>query len=147
MNKISPFEDERFAANFKTLCTRFYIITMVLIYGMIMYRSMVLKQPQSEYEDLLLLMTLNVVLFIPSMLYYSGLSFRKVRPLNLVLVYILMVVIGTVFTIFKYKIYDPMFILGKVGIIATIIAILMAVYVFFAWFGYRKVEDEIGEED
>jgi len=112
-----------------------------------MYRSMVLKQPQSEYEDLLLLMTLNVVLFIPSMLYYSGLSFRKVRPLNLVLVYILMVVIGTVFTIFKCKIYDPMFILGKVGIIATIIAILMAVYVFFAWFGYRKVEDEIGEED
>lgn len=146
MTKTSLFQDERFVTNFRTLCTRFYIITMVLIYGMILYRSMFLKQPQSQYEDLLILMTLNVVLFIPGLLYYSGLSFRRMKPLNLVLLYVLMVVIGTVFTIFKYKIYDPIFILGKVGIIATIIAILMGFYVFFAWFGYRKVEAEIEED-
>ena len=147
MTKISPFQDERFAANFKTLCTRFYILTMVLVYGFIMYRSMVLKQTQVEYEDLLIIMTLNVVLFIPGLLYYSGLSFRKVKPLNLVLIYIFMVALGTAFTILKYKIYDIMFILSKVGIIATIIAILMAVYIFFAWFGYKKVEDEIGPDE
>ena len=145
--KTSPFKDERFTDIFKTLCTRFYIITMLLVYGLIMYRSMILKQPQAQYEGLLIIMTLNVVLFIPSMLYYSGLSFKKVKPLNLVLIYIFMVTLGTAFTIFKYKIYDPMFILGKLGIIATIIAILMVVYVFFAWFGYKKVEDEIGPDE
>jgi hypothetical protein len=147
MTKISPFQDERFVSNFKTLCMRFYIMTMVLVYGMIMYRSMVLKQPQSEYEDLLILMTLNVVLFIPSMLYFSGLSFRKIKPSNLVFLYIFMVVLGTLFTIFKYKIYEPMFILGKLGIIASILAILMGIYVLFAWFGYKKTEEEIGPDE
>lgn len=147
MQKMTPFKDERFQNIFKTLCTRFYIITMLLVYGMIMYRSMILKQPQTEFEDLLIIMTLNVVLFIPAILYYAGLSFKKVRPLNLALLFILMVGIGTVFTIFKYQIYDPVFILGKLGIIATIIAILMLVYGFFAWFGYKKVEDEIGPDE
>jgi len=147
MKKNNLFQDERFKDIFKTLCTRFYIITMLFVWGDIMYRSMILKQPPSQFEDLNIIMTLNVLLFLPSVFYYSGLSFKKLKPGSLVLIYLLMVVLGTVVTIFKYRIYDTVFILGKTMIIAAICAIIVSVYVFFAWFGYRRIEKEIESDD
>ncbi len=147
MKKNNLFQDERFKDIFKTLCTRFYIVTMVFVWGDIMYRSMILKQPPGQFEDLNIIMSLNVLLFLPSVFYYSGLSFKKLKPASLVLIYLLMVVLGTIVTIFKYRIYDPAFILGKVMIIAAICAIIVSVYVFFAWFGYRRMEKEIGSDE
>lgn len=147
MKTNNLFQDERFKDIFKTLCTRFYIVTMVFVWGDIMYRSMILKQPPGAYEDLNIIMTLNVLLFLPSVFYYSGLSFRKVKAGTLVLIYLLMVVLGTIVTIFKYGVYDPKFILGKVVIIAAICAILVSVYVFFAWFGYRRIEKQIESDE
>lgn len=138
--------DERNVNVIRKICTRLYIMTMALLVLDIFYRVFVLGQKTAEkFEDLAIILTANVVILIPSLLYYGGFSVpvKKIKPLQIVLFYIGFVLAGTIFTAVKYGVGDVPFLLSRVGIIAAICSIFVAVWLVFAYFGNRKIEKEL----
>jgi hypothetical protein len=148
MSKVKlPFKvDERNISIIKKVCSRLYFLTIYFIVGDILYRQFILHQKSEQYEDLSILLTANVLLFIASALYYGGVSIGKIRFKNVLTVYAILVAFSTAFTIFKYKLKTFGEIFDKFIIFVSIGAILIFIWLLFAYFGKRKVDKEISDE-
>jgi len=138
--------DERNINIARKVLSRLYIATIWMIVVDIFYRTFALRQRPDQYEDLAIIMTVNVFLLLGFLLYYGGLTLDKIKPLKVILFYIGFVVLGTIFTALKYRITDFQALIGKVVIIASICAIMVALFLIIAYLGKRRVEKEISEE-
>ncbi len=125
----------------------YFMNILVLVY-ILTYRQFVLLQGTNEFMDIANLLVFNVVVAIAAILYLGGITFPKIRPGILFLIYLVFVIIGFLFTLFKYNILLKQSLsfnaaLEKLGIILVICALFVLVYGFFAYFGYRTIENDI----
>jgi hypothetical protein len=148
----NPFKfkvDERDLNNLHKVCTILYIITIYSLMGVISYRQFVLHQPHEEWDDIAIIMTVNVIVFIGSLLYIGGsINPKKIKLRKLIAGYIGFVLFGLVFTIFKYtvllgqelslvQVWDYFLTILKItGILAIVLGIL-------AYLGSRRIEKQI----
>jgi hypothetical protein len=114
----------------------------------LLYRQFVLSQSIESFKDIANILTLNVILTPCAIGYRGGLTVRRARPLTLIIAYILFVLIGFGFTVFKYAVLlnQPLSteaMLDKLLIVLVICAAIVGIYVFFAYFGARKTNREI----
>jgi len=149
MNKKSFKPDEREMNVFRKICTTMYIITIYALMGIVSYRQFVLGQPHQQWDDIAMLMTINVIVVIGALLYASGsISLKKIKLRNLIVGYIGFVTIGFTFTIIKYAFFDGThidlaFALDTLKIILLVSGILILVWIFLAYLGNRKIEKRI----
>lgn len=146
-----PFKlDERDRNNFLKVCTTLYIITIYALMGVVSYRQFVLGQPHQEWDDIALIMTINIIVCIGAFLYISGGgSLRKIKLWHLVVSYGIFLLIGFGFTIYKYAV-----LLGQTlsreqiwGFFFTdlkISGILALALGALAYLGNRRIEKQIG---
>ena len=145
-----PFNlDEREQNVYRSLITRLYFITLTVLIAMQLYRQFALDQPMEQWNDIALLITFNVLFLLGGGLYLSGaLNLRKIKARYIMIGYAAFVLIGLLFTIFKYAL-----LLGQdVGleqiwnyflIVAPITAVLLIFWGLLGYLGHRRVEKQI----
>ena len=149
MNK-RPFNlDERERNVYSNFITVLYFITLVALIGMQLYRQFALDQPNEQWNDIALLITFNVLFLLGGVLYLSGnVNPKKIKTRYIVIGYAAFVLLGLLFTIFKYSILLEQ----KVGldeiweyilIITPITAILAVGWGLLAYLGHRRIEKQL----
>jgi hypothetical protein len=118
-------------------------ITFVLL-----YRQFVLHQNVEQFTDIANILVFNVVVVIAAILYLGGITFPRIKPLTVLVIYVAFVCFGFLFTLFKYSILldRPLTLFQtfeKLAIILVICALFMFIYVLFAYLGQKKIESDI----
>ena len=149
MIKKSFKGDERDLNIFRKICTTLYLITIFTLIGIISYRQFVLHQPTEEWNDIAMLMTINVLAALGAYLYITGgVDIKKFKLRHVLIGFASFVAIGLAFTITKYAV-----ILGQdlswrdVGnilwIVIKISGLLALGLVLLAYLGSRRIEKQI----
>ena len=145
-----PFNlDEREQNVHRSLITRLYFITLTVLIAMQLYRQFALDQPMEQWNDIALLITFNVLFLLGGGLYLSGaLNLRKIKARYIVIGYAAFVLIGLLFTIFKYALLQGQDVgLEQIWnyflIVAPITAVLLIFWGLLGYLGHRRVEKQI----
>ena len=149
MNKKLPVFDERELVVFRKICTTMYIITFFALIGIVSYRDFALGQPHQQWDDIAMLMTINVIVMIGALLYLNGsINPTKIKIRYLIVGYIGFVLVGFAFTTFKYAVLegvpiDLTFAFDNLIIILLISGVLVLGWSLLAYFGSKKIEKKI----
>lgn len=141
--------DERERNICRNLIAVLYFITLAVLIGMQLYRQFVLGQPSEQWNDIALLITSNVLFLLGGGFYLSGtVNLKNIKIRNIVIGYTVFVLVGLLFTIFKYAV-----LLGQdVGleqvwdyflIILPITAVLMIGWGLLGYLGHRRMEKQL----
>ena len=151
MNKTLFGMDERSRLIIYRICTILYYFTMVALMGVLLYRENILKQPVREFNDIAIIFTVNTIVLLGAVLYFGGIIFSRFKIKTILSVYVIFVIIGFLFTFFRYRVFvDPPLSIGeifnKLYIIVIICGLLTLFWAFLAFLGKKKVDDAINEE-
>lgn len=132
---------------FKTMSIM-YIITIVFLQFMILYRQLVLKQSSDEFDDIAMLTTINSIFLVTGLLYFGAIPIQKIKVKTILLLYFLILILGSIFTWLKYYILseNPLSIsalFDKISIIAAITGLIVLFWTLFSWLGKRKIEKDL----
>lgn len=141
--------DERERNICRNLIAVLYFITLAVLIGMQLYRQFVLGQPSEQWNDIALLITSNVLFLLGGGFYLSGtVNLKNIKIRNIVIGYTVFVLVGLLFTIFKYAV-----LLGQhVGleqvwdyflIILPITAVLMIGWGLLGYLGHQRMEKQL----
>ena len=142
-----PFKlDERDLNIFRKICTTLYLITIYTLIGIISYRQFVLHQPMKEWNDIAMLLTINILAALGAYLYITGVvDISKFKLHHVLIGFVGFVTIGFTFTIIKYAVilgqdlswvdvWDSLWIVVKIsGLLALGLSLL-------AYLGSRRIE-------
>ncbi len=139
-----PFPmDERTRLIILRVCTIMYVLTLMALLIDILFRQFALGQSSNSFNDIAMIYTFNVIILIGAILYFGGVSFLKIRLKPILVLFIVLTVTGTVFTIIKYRLTDPLIIINKFGIIITISTIFFLIWIAAAFFGKRNIDKKL----
>ena len=147
--KKNPFKvDERGRRIVGRVCSTMYGLTLLALTGTLLFRQFVLNQPVSQFEDIAIIVTANVLVLIVAVLFLGGVIFQSIRFKYVMMGYVLYVVLGFSFTFVKYRVLTtpPLSMretFGKLSIVVIICGIITALFVLFAYMGRRRVEKEL----
>lgn len=125
-----------------------YFLTIIAIYGIILYRQFVLAQEISEFEDIAIIMTINSLFLISALLYFGAIQIRRLKIKSILLIYVVFVVLGSLFTYAKYNIFQSpglsfQQLFDKLIIIMTIIGLIMGFWVLLSILAKKRLDKEI----
>ncbi len=125
-----------------------YFLTIIAIQGIVLYRQMALGQDIHDFEDLAIIMTINALFLISALLYFGAVQIRKLKIKALLIIYLLIVVLGSAFTYVKYNIIEGLNLsmyqlMDKLFIIMAITGLILLFWVFFSFLGKRRLEKDI----
>ena len=145
-----PFRiDERDLDIFRKVCTTLYIITIYALVGIQLYRQFVLHQPRKDWNDIAIILTLNIIVCLGALLYVKGgISLKKTKLVYVIAGYAGFVLLGLAFTIFKYtvlldqelslmQVWDYLFTVVKIS------GLLVLGWGLLAYLGNRRIEKQI----
>jgi heme/copper-type cytochrome/quinol oxidase subunit 3 len=141
--------DERERIVFRDLIAVLYFITLAVLIAMQLYRQFVLNQPLGQWNDMALLITFNILFLLGGGLYLSGtVNLKKIKARYIVIGYAAFVLLGLLFTIFKYAVFLKQDVrLEQVWdyflIILPITAVLVIAWGLLGYLGYRRMEKRI----
>ncbi len=145
-----PFNfDERETNIFRSLCTIMYLFTLFSLIIIQLYRQFVLHQPQETWNDIAMLLTVNIIVLLGLTLYLTGvINPRRIKLRYLLSGYFLFILIGFLFTIFKYAILlDQDIRLAHVWDYLSTVVIITGVLVLslglLAYLGNRRIDKQI----
>ena len=91
--------DEREADTFRRICTVMYIFTIYSLIGILTYRQFLLHQPHQAWDDIAILVTINVLVFLGAVLFLTGaVNLKKIKIGYILGGYIGFVIIGMAIT-------------------------------------------------
>jgi hypothetical protein len=131
--------DERNATIFRKVCTWMYLLTIGVLWLDVLYRQLWLGQSVTEFIDIAVLLTANIILAIAVVLYRGGVTIPKFRVSLVVLFYAIAVIAGTAFWLAK----DPVAPFGKLLTVAAISGILILLYLLIAHWGIRAADKDL----
>jgi len=145
-----PFNfDERETNTFRSVCTRMYLLTIFSLIIIQLYRQFVLNQPQEAWNDIAMLLSVNILVVLGLTLNLTGrINPRRFKVGYLLVGYALFVLVGVLFTIFKYGVLLGQDInlalvwssLSTVVIISGILALALGL---LACLGNRRIDKQI----
>ena len=145
-----PFKlDERDLNIFRKICTTLYLLTIFALIGIVSFRQFVLHQPQQEWDDIAMLITINVIVVLGAVLYLTGaVNPKKMKRSYLIAWYVGFVVLGFAFTIFKYTVLlgqrvGPAQVWDYLLTVITISGILVLAWGLLAYLGSRRIDKQI----
>ncbi|MFH1214681.1 MAG: hypothetical protein V1681_11370 [Candidatus Neomarinimicrobiota bacterium] len=135
--------DERQQAIIRRIIAALYLFTIIYLAVAILYREHFLGQTSREFDDIAILLVINVFVLIGAVLNFGGITFNKFKPLVILGVYLTWVVLGTLSTIFIRHLTNWSIILNKIGIITAICGSFTIIYVLIAYFSKRRIDKRI----
>jgi hypothetical protein len=148
MNKAPLNLDERNIHIILRICTVLYVLTLALLIVTQLNRQFVLHQATREWQDIANIIAFNVIVLLGSVLYLGGVTPQKVKLRHILVVYVCFVVIGVIFTIFKYAVLLGQKVdLAEVGnyllIVSVICGALTAAWSLLAYLGKKRIEKRL----
>jgi hypothetical protein len=149
MKKKFSINDERELNTFRKICTTMYLLTLFALMGIVSYRQFVLDQPHQQWNDIAMLMTINVIVVFGAFLYLTGsINPTKIKIRYLVAGYVGFVLFGFAFTLFKYAILEGLhvdlaFAFDRLKTILAISGLLVLAWGLLAYFGNKRLEHKI----
>jgi len=149
-NNKKPFlnMDERNRQVANKVISIMYFLTIIAMVGIIFYRQFVIGQAIREFEDIAVILTVNSLFLLSALLYFGAIPIRQLKLKSIVLIYFLMIILGSLFTYTKYNIfespglsYEQLF--EKLIIIILIISLIFLFYIIFSILGNRKLDKEL----
>lgn len=125
-----------------------YFLTIMAINGIVIYRQFALGQEIHEFEDIAIILTINSLFLISALLYFGAIPIRRLKVKSILLIYVVFVILGSLFTYAKYNIFRSpglsfQQLFDKLIIIITITGILMGFLVLFSILGKRRIDKEL----
>ena len=127
-----------------------YLLTILALQGVIIYRQLALGQDIRDFEDFGVIMVVNTIFLVSALLYFGAIPIQKIKIRYLIGVYLLLIVLGSLFTYIKYRVFmnqamtfQQLF--DKLIIIFAITGLLLLFFILFAYLGKRKLEKELEE--
>ena len=145
-----PFNfDERETNIFRSVCTLMYLLTIFSLIIIQLYRQFVLNQPQEAWNDIAMLLSVNILVLLGLTLYLTGsINLRSIKLTHILVGYALFVLVGFLFTIFKYAV-----LLGQdislaemwssLSTVVIISGILWLALGLLAYLGNRRIDKQI----
>ncbi|MBE0675509.1 MAG: hypothetical protein IH591_12685, partial [Bacteroidales bacterium] len=75
-----------------------YILTILSMHAVVIYRQFWLKQSVEEFEDIAIIMTVNTLFVFSAFIYYGITPLNKMKIRLILLLYLAFVIIGSLFT-------------------------------------------------
>jgi hypothetical protein len=125
-----------------------YFLTILAMQGIVIYRQFALGQEIEQFEDIAIIMTVNSLFLISALLYFGAIPIQKLKIKTLLLIYLLLVVLGSVFTYLKYNVFQSpglsfKELFDKLIIVFAIIGIMLFFFSMFSILGKRRIEKEL----
>lgn len=125
-----------------------YFLTILAMQGIVLYRQFVLGQELSDFEDIAIIMTINSLFLISALLYFGAIPVRKLKIKSLVLIYLLLVILGSAFTYLKYNVFQSpglsfKELFDKLIIVFAVIGIMLLFFSLFSILGKRRIDKEL----
>ena len=148
MAKLRLKMDERNALTSYRICTVMYFLTLISLGSVLLVRQFILKQPVSFFEDIAVIVTVNIISLIGTFLFFCGFAPPKLTVVKMIFMYVSFVMAGFIFTLVKYSLFLGQTLtisqaLGKLVIIAIICGILMFIWWFLGYAGHKRVERQL----
>jgi len=125
-----------------------YLLTIFAMQGIVLYRQIALGQELGDFEDIAIIMTVNSLFLVSALLYFGAVQIRKLKVKSILLIYLVFVILGSLFTYFKYNIFqspglsfEQLF--DKLVIVFTIIGLLMGFWILLSILGNKRLDKEI----
>jgi len=125
-----------------------YFLTFFAMQGILVYRQFVLGQETSDFEDIAIIMTINSIFLISALLYFGAIQIRKLKVKSILLMYLVFVISGSLFTYFKYNIFqspglsfEQLF--EKLIIIVSIVGLLLGFWILLSVLGKKRLDKEL----
>ena len=141
--------DERGMGIMRQISTVLYVITLYSLVAVQLYRQFALHQPNEEWNDIAIIITFNVIVWIGAVLYLTGLvNPKKMKMRSLIAGFIGFVLIGFAFTVFKYSVllHQRLVMSHVVDYLLTVIkisAFLVITWGLIAYLGNLRMEKRI----
>ncbi len=125
-----------------------YLLTIVAIQGIVIYRQLALGQDIHDFEDIAIVMLVNTLFLVSALLYFGAIPIQKLKIKTILLLYALIVVLGGLFVFLKYSVFQDTGlsveqILHKILIVAAVSGIVVLFFLIFAILGKRRAAKEI----
>jgi hypothetical protein len=143
MSSLFSKLDEREKGIFYKVSSIMYFITVYALIAALLYRDFILGQSTGEFNDIAIIVTFNVLGFVSLLFYLGGVSFKKLKPLTILVLYLGLVAVGTVFNILTKPLRSFGAIVDNLLIIAPISVGIIGLYVLFAYAGKRKIDKDM----
>jgi len=151
-NNNKPFlnMDERNKQIALKVIAMMYFFTFISLLGIMFYKQFTLGKTVADFEAVAMLVTVNAIFLISALLFFGALPIRRLKFKNIIVLYIVFVLMGSIFTYVKYNIVQKANLsveqlAGKLFIIFTLTALLMGFWMLFSYLGKRKIEKELNE--
>jgi hypothetical protein len=125
-----------------------YFLTIFAMQAIVLYRQFALGQELHEFKDLAIIMTVNSLFLISALLYFGAIPIRRLKIKSILLIYLLLVTMGSLFTYAKYNLFgnaklsfSQLF--DKLIAVYAITGIIMLFFIVFSILGKRKMEKEL----
>ena len=125
-----------------------YFLTIFAMQAIVLYRQFALGQELHEFEDMAILMTVNSLFLISALLYFGAIPIRKLKIKSILLIYALLVTLGSIFTYAKYNLFGSAKLsfsqlFDKLIPVYAITGIILLFFIVFSILGKRKMEKEL----
>jgi hypothetical protein len=142
--------DERNKQVAYKVITIMYFLSILSMQGIVLFRQFALGQDIHDFEDIAILMTVNSLFLISALLYFGAIPIRKLKVKSILLIYLWLVVLGSVFIYLKYNVFQSpglsvKQLFDKLIIICSLLGIIMFFFVLFSILGKRKMDKELEE--
>jgi hypothetical protein len=149
MTKTTFKLDERNLNIFRKVCTTLYLITIYTLIAIVSYRQFVLHQSNEEWNDIAMLLTINILATLGAYFYSTGVvDIRKFKPHHVLIGFVGFVMFGLFFTIIKYAVilgqdlsWEDVW--GYLWIVIRISGLLALGLGLLAYVGSRRIEKHI----
>jgi len=148
--KKGPFSslDERSKQVAYKIIAVMYFLTIIAIQAIVIYRQFALGQDIRDFQDIAIVMTVNTLFLVTALLFYGVIPYQKVRIKSILLVYLAIVVLGSLFTYAKYNIFQSpglsvKELFDKMVIILAVTGLIVLFFVIFSLLGKRKMDKDL----
>ena len=125
-----------------------YLLTILAMQAIVIYRQLALGQDYKDFEDIAILMTINSLFLVSALLYFGAVTVRKLSIPRILLIYCAFIVLGGAFVYIKYNLLQSpgltfIQMLEKLMIIMTITGLILGFWILLSILGKRRLEKEI----
>jgi hypothetical protein len=125
-----------------------YLLTIIAMQAVVIYRQFALGQSIYDFEDFAIILTVNSLFLISALLYFGAIPVQKISIKTVLSGYTAIIILGSVFTYAKYNIFQNLDLtifqlLNKLMIIFVISGLIVFFWVIFSFFGKRKLDKEL----
>lgn len=128
-----------------------YILTIVSLQVIVIYRQFALGQSVRDFKDLAAVMIVNSLFLISALLFFGAIPIQRLKIKTILFGYLAIIALGTIFTYVKYNVFQKMDLSGrdlfdKLIIVYAVSGLIVLFWVLLAILGKHKLHKSLEKD-